>query len=109
MQQLGFFQHTIRAASPSFQYSPKWQAKMQRGVNLYNEVLTYIIMYMTLVLFVPASGTHHTSGRYGAFIAAIQREKNLKKWRRQWKIDLIEKVNPHWHRLCPETGSFIVE
>ncbi|KQZ78240.1 excinuclease ABC subunit C [Mesorhizobium sp. Root157] len=30
---------------------------------------------------------------------AIQREKSLKRWRRQWKIDLIEKINPEWHEL----------
>ena len=41
--------------------------------------------------------------------AAIQREKNMKRWRRAWKIELIEKTNPQWHRLHPETGVFIVE
>jgi putative endonuclease len=30
---------------------------------------------------------------------AIQREKQLKKWRRAWKIDLIEQSNPEWHDL----------
>jgi putative endonuclease len=30
---------------------------------------------------------------------AIGREKTLKKWRRQWKIDLIESVNPEWSDL----------
>lgn len=30
---------------------------------------------------------------------AIQREKNLKKWNRAWKIDLIEKENPDWRDL----------
>jgi putative endonuclease len=30
---------------------------------------------------------------------AIQREKQLKQWRRQWKIELIEKDNPEWMDL----------
>jgi len=30
---------------------------------------------------------------------AIQREKRLKKWRREWKIDLIEKENEEWKDL----------
>lgn len=30
---------------------------------------------------------------------AITREKKLKKWRRQWKINLIEKDNPNWDDL----------
>jgi putative endonuclease len=27
---------------------------------------------------------------------AIQRETNLKRWPRKWKLDLIEKSNPEW-------------
>lgn len=27
---------------------------------------------------------------------AIRAEKRIKKWNRQWKIDLIESVNPEW-------------
>ena len=30
---------------------------------------------------------------------AIQREKRLKKWKRKWKIVLIEKENPEWRDL----------
>jgi putative endonuclease len=32
-------------------------------------------------------------------IGAIAREKQLKKWKRQWKIELIEKENPNWKDL----------
>jgi len=31
--------------------------------------------------------------------AAISREKELKKWRRDWKIRLIEDQNPEWRDL----------
>lgn len=31
--------------------------------------------------------------------AAIQREKHLKRWRRAWKVGLIEEVNPGWDDL----------
>jgi putative endonuclease len=30
---------------------------------------------------------------------AIVREKRLKKWNREWKIDLIQKTNPNWEDL----------
>ena len=30
---------------------------------------------------------------------AIAREKELKKWRRDWKIRLIEEMNPEWEDL----------
>ena len=32
--------------------------------------------------------------------AAITREKQLKKWNRKWKLELIEKVNPNWNDLA---------
>jgi putative endonuclease len=31
--------------------------------------------------------------------AAIQREKNIKHWPREWKIDLIVSMNPAWRDL----------
>ena len=34
--------------------------------------------------------------------SAIQREKNLKKWNRQWKDELIKKTNPEYKDLSTE-------
>ena len=34
--------------------------------------------------------------------SAIILEKQIKKWKRQWKIDLIEKDNPGWKDLYDE-------
>ena len=31
--------------------------------------------------------------------AAISREKQIKKWDRKWKLELIEKNNPKWNDL----------
>jgi len=36
---------------------------------------------------------------------AIAREKDIKKWRRAWKIRLIEEDNPDWKDLYPEIAS----
>lgn len=37
--------------------------------------------------------------RHEAITAAIAREKAIKKWRRAWKVELIESVNPGWRDL----------
>ena len=36
---------------------------------------------------------------FGEMDAAINREKQLKKWERAWKVRLIEEQNPHWQDL----------
>ncbi len=33
---------------------------------------------------------------------AIKREKQLKNWHRDWKINLIESMNPQWNDLSIE-------
>ena len=39
--------------------------------------------------------------QYDSIENAIQREKQLKKWNRQWKVRLIEERNPNWDDLYP--------
>ncbi len=34
--------------------------------------------------------------RFELITNAIHREKRIKKYRRAWKINLIEATNPHW-------------
>ena len=37
---------------------------------------------------------------------AILREKQIKKWNRQWKLKLIEKTNPNWDDLYNKLTGF---
>ncbi|HZY10975.1 MAG TPA: GIY-YIG nuclease family protein [Bacteroidota bacterium] len=39
--------------------------------------------------------------------AAIQREKQLKWWKRSWKLELIEKHNPNWIDLVDPDGMVV--
>ena len=39
---------------------------------------------------------------------ALQREKQIKKWNRDWKIELIEEVNPEWIDLSDNLPNFDV-
>ena len=38
--------------------------------------------------------------------SAILREKEIKKWRREKKNNLVEKLNPHWDDLAEQLGDF---
>jgi len=38
---------------------------------------------------------------YGLMTEAIRREKQLKKYKRDWKLNLIEDMNPLWEDLFP--------
>jgi putative endonuclease len=39
---------------------------------------------------------------HGTAETAISREKQIKKWNRQWKLDLIEESNSSWKDLYDE-------
>ena len=42
---------------------------------------------------------------HGDIVNAIQREKQIKEWKRVWKIELIEKANPNWNDLFCEIAG----
>ena len=76
-----------------------------------------VTMYVGVTAHLPARVTQHREGsgsdfcaRYGlrrfvwaerldSSTEAIQNEKRIKRWRRQWKFELIEKGNPDWDDL----------
>jgi putative endonuclease len=43
--------------------------------------------------------------RYDDPVNAIAREKEIKKWRREWKVNLIERSNPEWADLYESIAS----
>jgi putative endonuclease len=50
------------------------------------------------------SKQHKTHGlvwyeMHESMVEAIAREKQVKKWNRDWKVNLIQKENPHWRDL----------
>lgn len=38
--------------------------------------------------------------------SAHKREQQIKRWRREWKLTLIEKLNPRWEDLYPSIAGF---
>ena len=46
---------------------------------------------------------------HDTIVGAIQREKSLKRWPRDWKAKLIERDNPHWDDLFPGLATNGVE
>jgi len=40
--------------------------------------------------------------QHQTIVGAIQREKSLKKYKREWKLNLIERANPHWGDLLEQ-------
>ena len=41
---------------------------------------------------------------FGTMELAILREKQLKNWHRDWKVNLVESDKPDWIDLAPELG-----
>ena len=39
---------------------------------------------------------------YSSILEARSREATLKRWRRAWKIELVDKFNPEWRDLTDE-------
>ncbi len=42
---------------------------------------------------------------HGDVREAIHREDRLKKWKRRWKLELINKTNPEWRDLYPSVAA----
>ncbi len=44
---------------------------------------------------------------HGDIMEAIAREKRIKRWRREWKLNLIEKENPEWVDLYDDLINWV--
>ena len=46
-------------------------------------------------------GVHHLVWfeQHATMETAIAREKAIKRWKRKWKLESIQKQNPYWHDL----------
>jgi len=42
---------------------------------------------------------------FDSILEARAREHSMKRWRREWKVELIEKLNPDWRHLTNELNS----
>ena len=42
---------------------------------------------------------------FESILEARSREHSLKRWRRAWKVDLIERLNPDWRDLTDQLNS----
>jgi len=99
--------------------------QMDRGIN--RSYWTYILaskprgtLYIGMTNSILGRIENHKAGRGSAFTSrygitklvyfeafgdvalAIQREKTLKHYERDWKINLIERENPDWTDLYPQ-------
>jgi len=43
--------------------------------------------------------------RHESIVAAITREKQIKEWRRDWKVNWIQQMNPDWKDLYDEISQ----
>ena len=75
-------------------------------IGVTNDIIRRIHEHKTKV--VPGFSKKYTVDKlvwyevYDDPVTAITREKELKKWRRDWKIRLIEQDNPQWIDLYPQ-------
>ena len=64
-----------------------WQHKNHQAVGFTTRYNIHLLVYFEL---------------HADMLAAITREKQIKKWNRAWKIRLIESLNPEWRDLWNE-------
>ena len=64
-----------------------WQHKQGRVEGFTQQYAVHKLVYFEL---------------HDEMYSAITREKQLKRWKRLWKIRLIEEVNPEWWDLYPD-------
>ena len=78
------YQGTLYVGVTSNIAARSWQHRQGRGSNFASHYGVSRLVY---------------AEEYPTITEAIAREKALKKWRREWKIELIEAAKPDWDDL----------
>ena len=95
----------------SFQPATYILASQPQGtlyIGVTSELITRLYQHRTNAI--PGFTSRHHVYRlvrfelFGTMELAIAREKRLKNWHRDWKVNLIESENPDWHDLAPGLG-----
>ena len=61
-----------------------WQHRQARVDGFSSKYATHVLVYYEL---------------HEDMVGAITREKQIKAWKREWKIRMIEELNPYWRDL----------
>ncbi|MEX1829069.1 GIY-YIG nuclease family protein [Luteibacter sp. CQ10] len=81
-----------------------------RNGTLYVGVTSHLVkrVWQHREKFVDGFSSRHDVSRlvwfetHSTMETAILREKQIKRWKRAWKLELIEAENPQWRDLYPE-------
>jgi putative endonuclease len=82
---------TLYVGVTSYLIQRIWQHKQNHVDGFTKEYRIHLLVYFEVLQ---------------TMVEAIQREKQLKKWDRGWKLRLIEKHNPYWRDLFPDINLY---
>ena len=107
--QAGIQEKTVNSSDQYFVYMLAGRKNGTLYIGVTNNLLKRVHQHKTNLVkgFTEKYSVHRLVyfEQYRDIRAAIDREKRMKRWKRQWKINLIEKNNPQWKDLFDELAA----